>query len=98
MKVWIDRDSCESNLSACISCFGQFLRTGTVDRACILDWEDDGTEDMTVFMHSDGEEHGPIFIPEADRELVAYEGWDKFVDFEPEFRRNEGSNPIAKQE
>jgi hypothetical protein len=41
-------------------------------------------------MRSEGEEHGPYTIPADQRELVAYEGWDKFVDFIPLFRHNEG--------
>ena len=98
MKVWIDRDKCESNLSACLSCFGRLVRTGVPDRGCIMDSEDDGSEDMTVYMFSDGKEREPIFIPKEDRELVAYEGWDKFVDFVPEFRKNEGATRAMKQE
>jgi hypothetical protein len=90
MKVWIDRDTCDSNLSACISCFGQLLRTGVADRGCIIDCVDDGSDDVTVFMHSDGQEHGPYVIPKDKRELVAFEGWDQFVDFIPSFRHNEG--------
>jgi len=90
MKVWIDRDTCDSNLSACLSCFGELMAHGKVDRGCVLNWEEDGTDDVTLFMHSDGADHGPYVIPADQRELVAYEGWDKFVDFEPEFRRNEG--------
>ena len=90
MKVWIDRDACESNLSACISCFGELMQ-GKLDRGCILDVEDDGTDDVTVYMRSDGVEQNPILIPADMRETVAFEGWDKFVDFEPHFRRNEGT-------
>ena len=97
MKVWIDRDTCESNLSACTSCFGQFLRTGIPDRGCILNVEDDDSEDYTIYMHSDGKEHGPYFIPKDQAELVAYEGWDKFVDFEPNFRHNEGADRLKKK-
>ena len=44
MKVWIDRDTCEANLATCLSCFGQFVRTGAPDRGCILDYEEDGEE------------------------------------------------------
>jgi hypothetical protein len=98
MKVWIDRDTCESNLSACISCFGELMRKGAVDRGCILEVEDDSTEDITVYMHSEGEDHGPYVIPADQRELVAYEGWDKFVDFVPEFRKNEGATRGLKPE
>jgi len=91
MKVWIDRDKCEANLATCISCFGQLVRTGVPDRGCIIDAEEDNTEDMTVYMHSDGVDHDPIFIPADQREIVAYEGWTEFVDFQPHFRRNEGT-------
>ncbi len=91
MKIWIDRDTCEANLSACLSCFGQLLCTGFPDRGCIMDYEDDDSEDMTIYMFSDGQERAPIFISAEDRELVAYEGWDKFVTWEPRFRKNEGT-------
>ena len=95
MKVWLDRDLCEANLATCLSCFGQLMRTGIPDRACILETEDDGSEDMTVYMRSDGEEREPIVIPQDMREIVAYEGWTEFVDFEPRFRRNEGAERPA---
>jgi hypothetical protein len=91
MKVWIDRDSCTSNLSACLSCFGQLLRTGAPDRACILDFEDDGSENFTIFMHAEDKDREPLVVPKDMREMVAFEGWDKFVNFEPRFRKNEGS-------
>ncbi len=98
MKVWIDRDTCQSNLSACISCFGELMRRGAVDRACILEVEDDGTEDVTVYMRSDNADHGPYVIPADQRELVAFEGWDHFVDFVPEFRRDEGATRHLTQQ
>jgi len=59
MIVWIDRDTCDSNLSACLSCFGELMVRGKTDRGCILDTEDDGSEDVTVYMRSGGEDHGP---------------------------------------
>jgi hypothetical protein len=59
-----------------------------------LDTEDDGSEDITVYMRSEGEDHGPYVVPADQRELVAYEGWDKFVDFVPSFRRDEGVDRI----
>jgi hypothetical protein len=96
MKVWMDRDKCESNLSACLSCFGQFVRSGVPDRGCITNYEDDGVEDMTIYMISEGVEREPIFISKEDRELVAYEGWDKFVNWTPNFRKNEGSRRPQK--
>ncbi|MCI0564703.1 MAG: hypothetical protein MN733_40055 [Nitrososphaera sp.] len=92
MKVWINRDKCDSNLSACLSCFGQFVRTGVPDRGCITDFEENGSEDVMVYMFSDGQEREPIFIPKEEREIVAYEGWDKYVTWEPRFRKNEGTD------
>src|SRR5687768_8011367 len=68
MKVWIDRDTCDSNLSACLSCFGQLVRSGVPDRGCIMKYEDDGSETWTVFMHSDGQEQDPIIIPKEMRD------------------------------
>lgn len=98
MKVWIDRDTCESSLSACLSCFGQLVLTGVPDRACIIEFEDDGSEDLTVFMHSEGQDHEPLVIPKNMREMVAYEGWDKFVSFEPRFRKNEGAERLTQEQ
>lgn len=92
MIVWIDRDTCDSNLSACLSCFGELMVRGKTDRACILDTEDDDSEDVTVYMRSGGEDHGPYVVPAEQRELVAYEGWDKFVDFVPDFLHTEGQD------
>ena len=97
MKVWIDRDTCEANLATCLSCFGQLVRTGVPDRACIIDYEDDGSEDLTVYMRSEGQDRDPIVIPEDMRELVAYEGWTEFVDFEPRFRKNEGAERVTRR-
>ena len=98
MKVWIDRDTCEANLATCLSCFGQFVRTGAPDRGCILDYEEDDSETLIVFMHSEGQDHEPIIIPKEMREMVAYEGWDKFVSFEPSFRRNEGTDRLKESD
>lgn len=96
MKVWIDRNQCESNLAACESCFGQFIRTGVPDRGCILAAQDDGREDYTVYLkYNDHVE--VIEIPADQVELVAYEGWSKFVSVEPAFRRNEGTQRLKNR-
>jgi hypothetical protein len=88
VKVWIDRDTCDSNLATCETCFGQFLRTGVPDRGCMLAWKDDGSEDITVHMRTEGVEH-MIVVPAHMREIVAYEGWPQYVDFHVRFRKNE---------
>ncbi len=88
MKVWMDRDKCDSHLAACENCFGQFLRTLVPDRGCMLAWTDDGTNDVTVYMHSEGENH-MVVIPDEMREIISYDGWPQFVDFHPAFRKHE---------
>ena len=94
MKVWIDRDTCTANLATCLSCFGQLVRTGVPDRACIIDFEDDGSEDMIVYMKYEGHQE-KIVIPKDMRDLVAYNGWDQFVSFKPKFRHGEGAEPAG---
>jgi hypothetical protein len=49
-------------------------------------------------MISDGLEREPIVIPEAEREMVAYEGWNKYVDWTPHFRKNEGSRQAEEED
>lgn len=90
MKVWIDRDTCTVQLATCLSCFGELVRSGVPDRGCIMNFEDDGSEDMTVYMRSEGHEE-TIFIPKEMRDNVAYDGWDRYVSFVPKFRRGEGA-------
>jgi hypothetical protein len=97
MKIWIDRDTCDSNLSACLSCFGHLVLTAVPDRGCIVQYEDDGSENLTIFMRSDGQDREPLIIPPHMREMVAFEGWDKFVSFEPNFRHNEGADRLKKE-
>jgi hypothetical protein len=94
MKVWLNRDLCESNLAACESCFGQFLRTGVPDRACMLAHKDDGSDDITVYMHSDGQDH-MIVIPAEMREIVSYEGWPQYVGFKVAFRKHEYPSEVS---
>lgn len=96
MKVWIDYGQCEANLSACESCFGQFIRTGVPDRGCILDYKDDGRKDFTVYLKI-GDRVEVIEIPADQVELIAYDGWSRYVSFEPAFRRNEGTERLQRR-
>lgn len=95
MKIWIDRNLCESNLAACEECFGHLVLTGVPDRACILEYEDDGSEALTIFLHSEGHDEVLVITPEM-RELVAYDGWTQHVSFEPSFRKNEGTERVNR--
>jgi hypothetical protein len=95
MKIWVNRNVCDSNLAACEGCFGQLVITGVPDRLCVVKHQEDGSETLTVYMHS--EEHNEVLvIPPERREEVAYEGWTQFVSFEPEFRKNEGTTQVKK--
>lgn len=95
MKVWIDCSVCESNLAACDSCFGQLVVTGIPEGACILAYKDDGRETMTIFLHAEDYEE-MLIIPPDMRERVAYDGWSRYVSFEPRFRRNEGTECLKE--
>jgi hypothetical protein len=95
MKIWIDRNLCEANLAACESCFGQLVRTGVPDRGCIIAYEDDGSETLTIYLRSEEHEEMLVIPPEM-RELVAYDGWSQYVSFEPKFRKNEGVERFLK--
>ena len=89
MRVTIDRRLCKGSLSFCERCFGIFITTpeGT-DRACITDWQNDGSQLMTLHIISAEGEDTLTLAPE-DSEAVALEGWPhaKRVKFEPDFYR-----------
>jgi hypothetical protein len=87
MKVWLDRDTCDSNLAACEACFGQFVRTGAPDRACIMDYEEDGSDTLTVFLKMEGQT-ATLVIPPELREEISYEGWTHYIPFTPAFSRS----------
>lgn len=73
MKVWIDRDICEGDLSGCLACLTQLVRTGTADHACIADYEGNGSKDLTIFTLSEGEAREPLVIPKELVDMVVYQ-------------------------
>ena len=78
MKVTIDRNICTAALNACEHCFSFFAdHPMGVDRYCIVEQIDDG---------SDCHEQ-TLTLDEAQRQLVASEGWSSFVDFIPKYYR-----------
>lgn len=89
MKIWIDRNVCESNLAACESCFRQLVTAAVPDQPCILAYRDDGRETLTIFLHSKDHDEMLIIPPEM-RERVAYDGWRHYLSLQPGLRRNEG--------
>jgi hypothetical protein len=87
MKVTIDRNICNASLNACEHCFSVFAQHPQgVDRYCIVEQVDDGSDVMTLTIRSDGQER-TLELDEAKRQLVATEGWSTLVDFIPNFYR-----------
>ena len=83
MRVVIDRDLCDTSLPFCQRCSAAFIRYPEgVDRMCIREIIDDGSELLTIAMNTDGREL-VIELTEEQRELAAVEGWEVLADFDP---------------
>lgn len=83
MRVVIDRYLCDASLAFCQRCSAAFIRfpEGT-DRPCIRDIVDDGKEQLTIEMATDGRTL-VIELTEEMQELAAVEGWEALADFDP---------------
>lgn len=83
MKVIIDRDLCDANLAYCQRCSAAFFRypEGT-DRLCIRDIIEDGKDNLTIVMNTDGRVL-EMELSEEDRQLASVEGWEALADFDP---------------
>lgn len=87
MKVTIDRHICTAVLNVCEHCFSFFAQNPMgVDRYCIIEQIDDGSDEVTLTIRSDNTER-TIVLDDARRELVVTEGWSSLVDFIPAFYR-----------
>jgi ferredoxin len=87
MKVTIDRNICDAALNACEHCFSIFAQNPQgVDRYCIVEQLDDGSEVLTLTLRTDGVEKS-LVLDHAQRQMVATEGWASLVDFIPNFYR-----------
>jgi hypothetical protein len=83
MYVVIDRDLCDTSLPFCQRCSAAFIRypEGS-DRLCILDIVDDGQEQLTLELKSDGRIM-VVELTDEQRELASVEGWEVLADFDP---------------
>ena len=83
MRVVIDRDLCDASLPFCQRCSAAFIRypEGS-DRLCVRDIIDDGSELLTIEMHTDGRILQLELTDEA-RDLASVEGWEALADFDP---------------
>ena len=87
MRITIDRRLCTGSLSFCERCFGIFVTTPEgVDRACVTEMHDDGSELLTLrLISAEGED--TLTLAPADAQAVALDGWPQYVQFEPDFYR-----------
>lgn len=83
MKVIIDRDLCDASLPFCSRCSAAFIRhpQGS-DRMCIKEIVDDGSELLTIVMHTDNRVL-EVQLSEEERDLASVEGWEALADFDP---------------
>lgn len=83
MRVVIDRDLCDASLPFCQRCSAAFIRypEGS-DRLCVRDIIDDGSELLTIEMHTDGRTLELELTDEA-RDLASVEGWEALANFDP---------------
>jgi hypothetical protein len=83
MKVVLDRGFCNATLEYCQRCSAALIRHPEgVDRACILDIVDDGKEQLTLEMYTEGR-HLELPLTDEQRELASVEGWEVLAHFDP---------------
>ena len=83
MRVIIDRDLCDATLPFCQRCSAAFIRYPEgVDRHCIREIIDDGSDLLTIEMRTDGRIL-QIELTDEEREIAAVEGWEALADFDP---------------
>jgi hypothetical protein len=89
MRVKINRDVCPAHLAFCERCLGQFLKFPLgYERRCFEELEDDGSDVLTLELHSNGHDV-TIRLNEEQRQLAAGNGWANLVDFSvPMYRNN----------
>ena len=87
MKVTIDRNICDASLNSCEHCFSFFIQHPEgVDRYCIVEQVDDGSDKMTLTLLS-GPVQRTLGMEDKERDKAATEGWASLVDFVPRFYR-----------
>lgn len=82
MYVKINRDVCDAHLAFCERCLGQFLKVPEgYERRCFEEIEDDGSELLTIELHT-GDIDRTYVLNEEQRLMLAGEGWATLVDFD----------------
>ena len=74
MKVTIDRNICDASLNSCEHCFSFFIQNPEgVDRYCIIEQVEDGSDKMTLTMLTDGLER-TLVLDDKERIILQRTG------------------------
>lgn len=97
MYVKINRNVCPAHLAFCERCLGRFLEFPLgYERRCFEEITDDGSDILTLELTS-GDNHLVVQLDEAQRKMVAGEGWAYFVDFAvPMYRNDIGAKVLGQ--
>ena len=81
MYVKINRNVCDHQLAICERCLGRFLKNPMgYERHCFEEIRDDNSDLLTIDLHT-GDKDVRLTLDAEQRELMAGEGWAKFMDF-----------------
>jgi len=93
MYVKINRNVCPAHLSFCERCLGKFLTHPMgYERRCFEVLKDDGKDELTIDLHSGGSDV-VLTLDEAQRLLLAGEGWAYFANIDIPMYRNNVRSP-----
>jgi len=80
MYVKINRDTCGHHIAKCERCLGKFLSNPLgYERQCFEAIVDDEQDDLTLDIYS-GDNHYYLVLNDAQREMLAGEGWAKILE------------------
>ena len=81
MYIKINRNVCDHQLAICERCLGKFLANPMgYERQCFEEIQEDGSDLLTIDLHT-GDHDVRLVLDEAQRKMMAGEGWAKFVEF-----------------
>ena len=93
MYVKINRNVCDHQLAICERCLGRFLENPMgYERQCFEEIKDDGSDLLTIDMHSEGHDVR-LVLDEEQRHLMAGDGWATFMDFAVPMMREKTEKP-----
>ncbi|MCL4251070.1 MAG: hypothetical protein KJ065_23165 [Anaerolineae bacterium] len=93
MYIKINRNVCDHQLAICERCLGKFLANPMgYERQCFEEIREDGSELLTIDLHT-GDHDVRLVLDEAQRKMMAGEGWATFMDFAVPMYRNTTEKP-----